>query len=422
MDTTPTGPQTDLFGINIIQQFQARPLEFLDELKTYGDLVYTKIGTQDSYFVFDPALVQKILIHDYRSYRKPTSLVQPLERVIGKSLITSDGLDWEQQRGHFQPGFHHTYLKTYADSMIRYAEDMRRSWRIGSIIDLETELRSLTMRTIIRTLFGDTTADSIPHLSSPDQVVARLLEATVNADDDLLEAVRALIQAQIQSRSAADTSFMHFLIPLLENGQISEQQIVNEAVSLYIAGYETTASALAWVFYFVATNPTVDQTLSTELLNHVEDEITFEDLHHLPYTGNIVKEVLRLRPAAWITGRETITEIELGGTKLNPGSMVYISPYALHLDPRNFHNPTEFNPQRFAADYAHTHNSQAYIPFGLGPRVCIGNGYTIMQAKLVLAALMRDLRFEVVQGNHENTVAGEVLSMKDPLRVKVHSR
>jgi cytochrome P450 len=333
---------------------------------------------------------------------------------LGNGLLTSEGDFWRRQRRLAQPAFHRERVASYAGAMVAFAERMLTTWEDGQVRDVQEDMMQLTLEIVAKTLFDADIAGDAAAASAAMETLLRCFTARVNhmirlpehwptpANFRLHRAVRRLeriLFAIIAERRASGEDRGDLLSMLLhaqdedDGGRMTDHQLRDEAMTLFMAGHETTANTMAWVWFLLANHPQAEARLHAEL-----DEVLggrspgFDDLPRLAYTEMVVTEALRLYPTVWLLGREAIEPCEVGGYPIRVGTTLYMSQWVIHRDPRWFDDPREYRPERWADGLAKRLPRYAYFPFGGGPRICIGNSFAMMEATLLLATIARRFR------------------------------
>jgi len=426
--STSTRPARDVpraagGSLALLQALRQNPLDTFSRLaREHGGLVSLSVPGLRLYLVSDPTAIQDSLTLTNRAYAKGVPRdgdprgegVQPLSRVLGQGLLTSAGDLWRRQRRLMQPLFQPARVAEYGAVFVRLAAGTGATWRDGEVRDLHAEMTELTLAIVARTVFDvDLETEFVAHVrrslatnmrTTRRQLVpwGRLLDRLplpstrrFNADRAALD---AMIYRMIADRRAGGARGGDLLSLLLsardeETGErMPDQQVRDEAVTMLLAGHETTANALAWTFHLLGGNPAAQERLGAEL-----DEVLAErpasvsDVPRLPYTVAVLHEAMRLYPPAWVLARRLVTDRDVCGYALPAGSLLVSSPWVVHRDPQWWPEPDEFRPERWLGD-TRDRPRYAYFPFGGGPRQCIGNSFAEMEATLVLATLARHWR------------------------------
>jgi len=421
----PPGPKGHFVSGNL-PEFRENRLGFLTRCaREYGDFVSIRLGPRRVILVSDPEAIEYILATGSRHFTKHFALrMTPL--ILGKGLLTSEGEFWLRQRRLSQPAFNRNRISAYAGTMVEYTEQMLAGWKDGETCDILREMGQLTLKITAKTLFdADAAGEALEvgralavaqanFMARFDSVIPMPLGVPTPGNLRLRRAVRRLdniIYRFIAERRATKVEKGDLLSLLLhardegDHTQMTDYQLRDEVMTLFLAGHETTALALSWTWALLAQNPQVQAKMLDEVQNVLAGRpATAGDVPRLQYTEHIVTESLRLYPPAFIIGREAIADCEVGGYSIRPGMTLLMSQWVVHHDPRFFDNPDEFQPERWEQDRAKEIPKYAYFPFGGGPRRCIGEGFAIMEAVLILATLAQKFRF-TLQPHHPVTPA-----------------
>jgi cytochrome P450 len=392
-----------------------------------GPLCWTSLLGKRIYFVNDAEYVKRILLDNVANYPKSVTYRNNLRPFLGDGLLISEGEFWKRQRRLAQPAFHLRRLKALAAAMAGAATRMVAGWEHGRVIDVMAAMNAVTMDIVAQTLFG---ADVSGDIGEVAEAMAVLQEETGRvrpaAFFDLPEFLvrrrgRKFMQAvatldRIVTRIVADRRASggtrdDLLSMLLEardqdTGEgMTDKQLRDELVTLFLAGHETTAIALTWTFHLLGQSPRAEAILQAEVDEVLgeRDAPAFDDLERLPYARMVAEEALRLYPPAYVFSRRAAREDKLGTFDMPAGAHIVISPYALHRRPDYWPEPDAFWPERFAPGARTDRPKLAYLPFGGGPRICIGNSFAMMEHAIVLAAAVRRWRLESIPGREVRT-------------------
>ncbi len=420
------------------------PVDFLLKAQQeHGGLVHFKVMNQSFYLVSDPDLIREVLLERVRDFHKPDALTdQPLglRRFLGNSILTADYDEWKPQRKLIQPLMHAKHIEKYADIMAQNGEALLNVWKDGTVRDIHADMIQVTMWVITEAMFG-TTVDQNSDLEnaalSAQKIVVddliSLLPAWLTGRNAEAEKVNNLLTELVTSFVAehlqnADKE-RHDLLSLLletrdENGHLmSDEFIRNNILTMFFAGHETTANTLTWVFYQLAQNPDVLHKLQTEVDSVLGGRLpTLADLPNLPYTLMVIKETMRIQPTVSVYPRAVLEDTTLGDYQIKANSIVLISPYVLHHDPQKWENPTQFDPERFSADNEPLIPKYAYMPFGSGPRICIGNHFSYMESQILLALIINRYQLHLVPGTKIKPVHQVTSFPKDGLPMQIEQR
>jgi cytochrome P450 len=393
------------------------PLAYLLRARErYGTgVVHLPMGPVSFYFVNEPELVEKVLVTDHRDYQKDIYLRRLGEDLLGQGLLTSEGDFWRRQRRLAQPAFHKERIAAYAALMVEEAERLAATLRAapsGERRDVHADLMRMTLAIVTRTLFstdGSAAADDVGRALEvvmhrfADPLVAmfprlgrlplpanrRFRAARARLDEIVYGFIR---QRRVEAAERPDLLGMLLAARDEDGGAMSDRQLRDELITLFLAGHETTALALSYTLYLLAQHPAAERRLHAELDEVLSGPPTAEDLPRLRFTECVVLESMRLYPPAWAIGREALREVELGGHRLPAGAQVAMAPWVMHRDARHFPEPDAFRPERWEDGLARRLPRYAYYPFGGGPRLCIGREFAMLEAVLSLASLARQVR------------------------------
>ena len=412
----PDGPKAHGILGNM-PAFRRDPLGFLRDCgRQYGDIVPLRFGSRHVYLLKNPDHIEEVLVTHYRNFGKGQALRRSTP-LFGNGLLTSEGDFWRRQRKLAQPAFHRERIQAYAHVMAAETKARIAQWRDGETLDIHAEMTKLTLPIAVKTLFG-------AELERPERISQSLeltqshfekwihyltmLPAwfptpTIPAMKRAISELDSIVYKLIAERRASGEDTGDLLSMLLraqdedDGTRMTDKQLRDEVLTLFLAGYETTALTLTWTLYLVAQHPDVAATLNTELQTVLAGRApTAADRADLKYTEQVIFESMRLYPPAWTIGRTALQPCVIGGQSLIPGNTVLMSQWVVHRDPRWFADPDVFRPERWQNDFAKTLPKYAYFPFGGGPRVCIGNTFALMESVLLLATILQQWRFELV--------------------------
>jgi cytochrome P450 len=411
-EVRPPGPDLNAFAA--LRAFRRDPLSLLERLAPFGDVVRIRVPRSDAYLLNHPDLVQGALVTDHRAFHKgPT--IQAAKMLLGSSLLTSEEEVHHRQRRLIQPMFHHERIASYADAMVRHAERAEARWADGANVDIQAEMSAITLSVVGETLFGTDvdvgrsatvrramtdTLEMFDRVYSPlFRLLVRLPSPTMRRYHTLEADLTRVIAEMIAERRAtglAGNDLLSLLLRAREDGtDMADAEVRDEALTLFLAGHETTAIALTWIWWLLARNPAAEDRLHAELdAVLAERPPTVADLPNLPYTQAVVSESLRLRPPVWAMGRTAVADHRADGHTISKGSIVVIAPWLLHHDERWWPEPLTFLPERWLGDEQEARPRYAFVPFGGGPRVCIGEPFARMEAAMIVASIGRAWRFE----------------------------
>ncbi|HEY0407526.1 MAG TPA: cytochrome P450 [Pyrinomonadaceae bacterium] len=417
----PPGPKRKLLGGNFFS-FRRDPLAYLQSLaRQYGDIVYFKMGPQEVFFLNHPDYVKDVLVTHNQSFEKGRALKRS-KRLLGEGLLTSEGEFHRRQRRLAQPAFHRQRVASYALMMTGYAQQTSERWHDGETLDISVEMMRLTLAIVGKTLFDADVERDARDVGAALSVIMNLFNAMLLPFSELLEKLPlpqkkrfqkakeqldAIIYRLINERRRSGEDRGDLLSMLLlaqdeeeKSGGMTDEQVRDEALTIFLAGHETTANAMTWTWYLLSQHPEVEAKLHEELdavLNGRTPE--FKDVAQLRYTEMTLAESMRLYPPAWAIGRLSVEAYEVGGYRVPKGSLILLSQYVMHHDERYFAEPERFDPLRWTPEAREARPQYSYFPFGGGSRRCIGEGFAWMEGVLLLATLAQRWRPRLVP-NH----------------------
>jgi len=442
----PPGPKNTL---TTLRDFNANRLEFLMRAhQDYGDIVHLPMPGRHAYVLNHPDLIRYVLVEAPEKFHKGTPLKRNTRDSIGDGLLTSEDDFHRRQRRLVQPAFHVKRVAAYADIMTHYTEQMLDGWNDGRTLDIHEAMMKLTMSIVARALFNADLTDDADEIGRAITIaiefVGERIGRMVNPPTWLptrknkiraesAAVVDAAVNGMIQERRVSGEDgvvndvgdlLSMLLLSVDEDGErMTDKQVRDEAMTLFIAGHETTANALTWTLYLLSPHPEVEMRLAEELDRVLGGRLpTFADVPQLAYTEKVIKEAMRLYPPAWIMSRRTVEAVTIGGYAIPRNSAIIISPYVMHHDPRYFDEPERFNPERFDADFDQRVPRYAYFPFGGGPRICIGNAFAMMEAQVVLATMVQRCRLSLVPGQQIMPRPLVTLRPKGQIQMRVEVR
>ena len=409
------GPRGDLLT-GTMREYGRNPLGAMRRWRDeHGDFVPIRFGPFRAHMAFGPAEVEALFIEHAGDVRKSLG-TRMLVPVLGRGLLTAEGDDWLRHRRLAAPAFHRERVAGYAARMVECAGDATRALRDGERTDVHADLTALTLRIVARVLFDADVSPRIEEVSRLGREVQdfyfdrfaslRFLVPTWLPTPGNLRLRRAIRRLDrivldiIRERDPSDDrgDLLSLLLRATdEQGEhLSRHQVRDEVMTLLLAGHETTALAVTWALVLLARNPAARERIEAELDAILEARLpTPADIPALRYTEAVVDETLRLCPPAYATGRELTRDVTIAGMQLRKGHVVFASMYVTHRDPRFFPEPDAFRPERWLDGLEKRLPRGAFIPFGLGPRKCIGASFAMMEATLLLATVARSWRFEI---------------------------
>jgi cytochrome P450 len=450
----PPGPR-GVFQANSAHQLQHDPLGFLQTLvREYGDVVRFRFYLYPIYLVNQPDAIKRVLQDHHRNYNKDVLDYRLLRRFGGNGLIVNDGASWLRQRRLMQPAFHRQHVDAFGTLMttatLALLEGWEQSARNGEVLDVAEEMMHLTLRIVAEALFSTDINTEIEQFGQafglvnaafiqlfyepwrflpgwPSSPWRRLVAArrTLNAVGTQMIAERR--RQLVNNSDTGDSGDLLSMLLLARDAETSQgmddRQLTAEVLTLLLAGHETTALALTWTWYLLDAHPDVEHRLHESLASVLGERVpTVGDLPHLPYLRMVVEEALRLYPPAWSFLRNAVAADTLGGYRIPKGAMVMISPYTMHRHPAFWEQPEVFDPERFLPERAAGRPRFAYLPFGGGPRQCIGNTFALTEAQLVLATVAQRYRLRMVPGHLVEPEPVITLRLRHGLRMRLEPK
>ena len=434
-----------------LRTFFADPIALLSRLpQEYPDLVRLRFGPMAQYMLQNADYARHVLVNNQKNYQRPARFRSMLALLGPPSLFSSEGDYWLRQRRMLQPAFHRQRLIAFGAMMTAATQQLLAEWESRSDesqpLSVENAMIDLTLNVVGKALFSlDMQAAGrgahlkaafagtthflnyrfqtllAPPLFVPTQVNRRFKQARAAVDQ--------LVQAIIDERRRDPSEHHDFLQMLLElryedSGQgMTDEQLRSECAAFFFAGHETTANTLTWIFYLLAAHPAATASLHTELAAVLGGRTpTVDDLGQLTYTRQVVEEAMRLYPAAWVTSRQATAADQLGPYTLPAGSQVMINITGIHRHPAYWENPDAFDPDRFTPERSAQRPKHAYLPFGLGPRMCIGNQFAMMEAQLLLATIAQRYQTRLTPGYTPKPYPLFTLCTADGMPLLVESR
>jgi cytochrome P450 len=408
--------------LGVLPHLRSNPIRtFLDAADRYGDFVHLKAGPYHGFLACDPADIKHVLQDNARNYHK-SPLYDRLRENLGNGLLTSEDSFWLRQRRLAQPAFHRHRVKAMADAMVDCTRHMLERWdRIASLgepIEIVAEMMALTQSIIVRTMFSTDLGATAAIVNRTWPIINRRIGETfwstkletslpLPANRRFWRALRELETVVYQiiaerrrtRRDESDLLSMFLAARDDETGAgMTDRQLRDEILTMLLAGHETTSLALSWTYYLLSQHPEVEQGIADEVERVVGDgQPAFEHLDRLVCTRRAIEESLRLYPPAWGFSRRALGDDEIGGYRIPKGSLVFLIPFVIHRRSKLWPNPDRFDPDRFAPEQEAQRPRFAYIPFGGGPRGCIGNQFAMVEAQLIVAAIARRYRIELVR-------------------------
>lgn len=430
----PSMPGLPIIGA--LPQLLWNPIKFCaNSLRQTDGIATVSIGPMKMYLLSRPDYIDYMLRSNNKNFTKEGGLWDTLRMAIGNGLAASDGSFWLRQRQMMQPHFHRQRLSGLISLMSSAVKEeldrLQVEVRSGRPVQLPAEMARMSMRIIVRTMFGTNIepeemerfsriADTIQihisrrvwvfylpqwisstvdrgywrHMEELDQIIYRLIDRTSQESDRSDALISMLLDARDEDTGA----------------QMDRKQLRDEALTIFLAGYETVATACSWAFYIMSQHPEVERKLRAEVEEKLQGAVPgFEDLGKLEYTKCVFQETMRLYPPVWLIPRTASQDDVIGGYRIPAKSVVAAVTYAVHHDPKVWEHPEVFDPERFTPARSEGRPPSAYIPFGIGPRQCIGNNFALMEGVLLLAMMVQRYHVKLLPGQRVEPRAEAVI-------------
>jgi cytochrome P450 len=432
------------FFLGVMPEFNRDQLGFIERAREHGDVVKMRFLYLTAYFLYHPDDIEYVLAINAKNFIKSRSLRSPFfQRLVGNGLLTSEHDEWKRQRRLAQPAFHRQRINSYGEVMVDYTERMMAGWIDGAERDIHRDMMRLTLEIVVKTLFNaDVSADA----DKVGRVLAQIVkpfasQATLkwiadnrlptsahrrfNQDANEIDGIvyRIIAERRDSGRDQGDLLSMLLQAHDEDGSQMSDKQLRDEVMTLFLAGHETTALTLSWAWYLLALNPETEKKFHDELQAVLGGRLpTVADIPQLKYCEMIAKESMRLYPPAFGLGRESIEECEIGGYRVPPKTQVFMFQWATQRDPRYFDEPAAFRPERWTEEFSNSLPKYAYFPFGGGPRFCIGNSFAMMEIILVLATIGQRYRLSLAPNQIVEIMSAMSLRPKDGIKMRLANR
>jgi cytochrome P450 len=429
-------------------EFIRNPFEFTiqhgDEM---GDFYQVPFIFRKLFVSHNPEVISHVLQKNQKNYVKSVAY-RHLKLALGNGLVTSEGDFWRRQRRLAQPAFYKTQLEELYKKMTavadRFFAGLAQKTPNGAVLDISKEMMAVTADIVLKTLFsaenpGDMSEMYRIMIDAQDYIIFRItrphliplgyLNGRHRRFKKDMEWFDSYIRTLIEERRAQPDPPADLLTMLLQTRDedtgetMTDQQLRDEAVTLFAAGHETSSNALAWTLYLLAQHPGILRKLRHEVEEVIGDRPpSFEELRSLTYTMQVIQEGMRLYPPAFAIGRQPLEDDVIMGQKIPAGSIVFLSIGALHRDKKFWDKPHDFYPEHFDAEQVKERPRMAYMPFGAGPRMCIGNHFALMEMQLLLTMIVKDFDFELIQDHPVEPEPMITLKPRHGIRMKISSR
>ena len=441
----PTGPRGSLLLGNL-PEFRNDMTGFLERTASqHGDVVPLRFANMRFVLLNRPDAIEEVLVKQTKNFVK--NVTEPVWwALLGNGLLLSDGEFWIRQRRMMQPAFHRARIAEYGRLMVAFTERRLATWRDGEVRDVHDDMMGLTLEVVAKTLFDTDVAEQAPAvgraletvlaefsrqilqplplpLSVPTPGNRRFRRAVAELDAIIYDIIERR-RAQPAPADAGDLLSVLLHAQDDEGSGMTDRQLRDEVMTLFLAGHETTAITLSWAWYLLATNPAVAAKLDEELSTALGGEVpTVEALRRLPYTAKVIRETLRLYPPVWtLEGRRAVRDCTIAGHRIRAGTVMLVSPWVTHRDPRFYADPEHFDPDRWTDAFTKQLPRYAFFPFGGGQRLCIGQSFAEMEAALILATIGRRFRLALADSRAIAPAPSVTLRPSGGVRMRVNRR
>lgn len=428
----PPGP-TDAYDINTTDDSFLIINKLLAE---YGDIVRIKSSTRrtDSYLINNPEFIKHILLKNYQNYKKGVGF-ERVKMLLGNGIITSDGAFWRKQRRMIQPAFSKAMIESQVEMVQKCNTERMQKWQ-GLLagnesveIDISYEASDLALDIVMRVLFSDDVDTMLEE--SGENPFAFLTEDPTRDIKVVLKyrSLMSLLLKYIQARRNSTKKYNDFVSVFVDardkdTGEgMTDKELLDEVMTMIVAGHETSAITLTWVWYFMAKYPHIDKAVQDEIIHSgIVGAPGFNDLEKIPYIKQVTEEALRIYPPVWLFTRKAIEDDRLGEYNIPAGSDIFLSPYYLHRNKAFWDDPESFRPERFSADLQKQQHKFSYLPFSAGPRRCIGDFFATVEMQIHVGLIAQKFRFELITDAVPELEASINMRAKDPIILKMYKR
>lgn len=451
MATQTAPPQQKLDSIRNMMKFRKNPIPFMLEVASQSDedIVHVPFAAakEGIYLVLNPDHVHELLVKQPYKMEKWSRIKKTAGKVLGaNALAFLEGASWLMNRRLSSPAFHTQRIANYIQMIERHTDEMLAAWDDEQVIDIENEMtevssaiigeilfdiknfshNALGLHKAFKTLRYMLVVEITSTIPIPDWLPIPRKRREKEAIETTVKTISDLVEERRESGEDRGDILSSFLQTIDEDtGQgMTDTQIRDSLMGLFIPGHETTAILLTWLSYILAKHPEVQEQVYQEVVTAWQtDDVTFDSLKHLQYTGQVIDETLRLYPPVWsLFMREAVEPIQVGDYTIPKGAIIIISPWVLHRQPNLWDNPNEFKPERFAPDNA-SHHPFAYLPFGGGQRICLGSHLALMEVKVIIGKLIREYTFELADPNKtDDFIPRFTIHPKDGMPIRLKKR
>lgn len=440
---SPPGPRGHWL-VGSLREASADRLAFFRRcFDDYGDAAAFRLANRRGILLSHPDDIERVLVTENRRFEKNFAL-RLLRPLLGNGLILAEGDAWLRQRRLIQPAFSRQQIESYAPAMVEATRSFVSAWQSGEVRNIHSEMMQLTMDIAGRTLLGVNATgqfrgvreclegvmqDFMARFGSPIPVPLWIPTPGNRRLKRHIRRLNGILQELIEQRRASSTAggdFLSLLIRARDEGDgssLSDKQMRDEVMTMFLAGHDTTANALAWTWWLLGQHPEVQQRLREEVDSVLSGrDPTAADVPRLPLCENILRESMRLYPPAYVVGRRAMEDCTIGKYFIRKGTNVLMSSWVVHRDSRWYDQPDEFLPDRWANGLLTRIPKYAYFPFGGGPRACIGNNFAMLEGVLVIATMAQQLQLSAVTQPPVKLLPAVTLKPAQPLEMKVEKR
>ncbi len=426
-----------------LAEYRMGPLGFLERVRReLGPMAGYRLGPFSSVLVSDPKVLKEILVTRNKEFGRSFA-TKMLGDFFGEGLLISEGEKWLQDRRAIQPSFACEQIQAFGESMAQQTADHTRDWSIGETRDVLLDMQALTMKIAADTLLGVRLDEEVEAIHDPHEIIRKNFE---RRKENLLVAprwvptswnrkvssaihsIRKIVDSLIATRRSTGQLGPDILSRLMsaqknQATDMTDEHLRNQAITFLFAGHETTASMLAWVWYLLAENPETEERLHAELDSVLNGRLpTTADVPQLKFTEQIINETLRLYPSAYAFSRSAIADCEVAGFRIPRGTTMVMSPWVMQRDEQFFDEPLAFRPERWTPDFQKNLDQFAWFPFGVGPRVCIGKSFAMMESVLIVATIASRYRLGLVPNQQIKPHASVTIRPAPAVNVAVQNR
>ncbi|GLQ31569.1 cytochrome P450 [Litoribrevibacter albus] len=435
------------FLLGSIKPFTQDLLNFMTSARqAHGDFIHFKLGPVDTYLICRPELIRRVLVSDQDKFIKNRNFWKHFTSLFGLGLLTNEHQSWRVHRKLSAPAFQPKRIANYADFMVSYTQEMMSHWQEGAEIDLHDELMEVTARIVAKALFdadlGEHNEQLLTAMHTLEGLIPTRMARPFSWQDSIptksnrqywkaLKKLNQVVDGFIQHHKDQErqgqesNSLLSVLMQArYEDGsRLPDKQLRDEVITLFLAGHDTTAITLSWALYLLSLHPEKRAKLEEEVDSVLAGrDPGWDDLKLLPYTRSIIKETLRLYPAAHLIGRETTEDIEMDGVILKKGASVLISPWLMGREETYFDDPLSFKPERWTETFEKDLPKGVYVPFSAGPRVCIGEGFAMMESIILLSSIVKNFRLNYEHSETVEPFPSITLTPHGGIKVRVEKR